>query len=423
MAYLRAYPVAATNSSRITVFSARDASRYRGVIWSNNSLFDLKLKCDLTLPSAFVQLWVTLLVRQAPVKSKIYRESIRSVISIVHQHQWRKALHNAEEALRLAPGDSYWLTVQQVAQKEVVQPLPSIDMSTKNSGDTLNAERTIHTLPTNRPSQSASALSAPIIKKPIFVERDLLPVYWLLGLFLLILLIIGGIEVFIITSRAQVSNNNAQATATTEEIHATATAIHAAATADTLAKNPDLYHPSGGKLVLYDPLSQVSNWDNRSDSSFGGSCQFTRGSYHVSESQSPHTFHCIAPDSTFSNFAFEVQMKITKGDCGGITFRESQVGMYIYVVCQDGNYYLYRSTPSNIEGLRGNDSSAIHKGLDPSNIIAIVANGSTLDLYVNNQKVDSVHDNTSSDGTIGLIAANFSNPTEVVYSYAKVWVW
>ncbi len=48
MAYLRAYPVAATNSSRITVFSAGDASLYRGAIWSNNSLFDVKLKSDLT---------------------------------------------------------------------------------------------------------------------------------------------------------------------------------------------------------------------------------------------------------------------------------------------------------------------------------------------------------------------------------------
>src|SRR5215471_12024011 len=67
----------------MTVFSTGDASRYRGAIWSNNSLLDRKLMYDLTfLPSACIQLWVTLLVRQAPVKSKIYRESIRSPISI-----------------------------------------------------------------------------------------------------------------------------------------------------------------------------------------------------------------------------------------------------------------------------------------------------------------------------------------------------
>src|SRR5712692_2740318 len=36
----------------MTVFSADDASLYRGAIWSNNSLLDRKLKCDLTLPSA-----------------------------------------------------------------------------------------------------------------------------------------------------------------------------------------------------------------------------------------------------------------------------------------------------------------------------------------------------------------------------------
>ena len=67
----------------MTVFSTGDASRYRGAIWSNNSLLDRKLMYDLTfLPSACIQLWVTLLVRQAPVKSKIYRESIRELLTI-----------------------------------------------------------------------------------------------------------------------------------------------------------------------------------------------------------------------------------------------------------------------------------------------------------------------------------------------------
>ena len=32
----------------MTLFSAGAASRYRGAIWSNNSLLDRKLKCDLT---------------------------------------------------------------------------------------------------------------------------------------------------------------------------------------------------------------------------------------------------------------------------------------------------------------------------------------------------------------------------------------
>lgn len=62
-----------------------------------------------------------------------------------------------------------------------------------------------------------------------------------------------------------------------------------------------------------------------------------------------------------------------------------------------------------------------NKGLGQSNVIAVVANGDTLNLYVNNQKIDSIHDSTSSSGLIGFSAADTGEPTEVVYSYAKVW--
>ncbi len=53
-------------------------------------------------------------------------------------------------------------------------------------------------------------------------------------------------------------------------------------------------------------------------------------------------------------------------------------------------YALYNSY--DITLIQPNSSSAIHTGLNQSNLIGVVANGSTLDLYVNNQKIDSVSD-------------------------------
>lgn len=57
-------------------------------------------------------------------------------------------------------------------------------------------------------------------------------------------------------------------------------------------------------------------------------------------------------------------------------------------------------------------------GLGQSNTIAVVANGSTIDLYVNSQKVDSVNDSTFSQGYVGVAA---STSTEAVFSNAVVW--
>jgi len=76
---------------------------------------------------------------------------------------------------------------------------------------------------------------------------------------------------------------------------------------------------------------------------------------------------------------------------------------------------------NNIKTLTDGSAPAINTGLNQLNTIAVVANGSQLDLYVNNQKIDSVNDSTYSQGTIAMIANSISAPTEVSYSNLKVW--
>jgi len=55
------------------------------------------------------------------------------------------------------------------------------------------------------------------------------------------------------------------------------------------------------------------------------------------------------------------------------------------------------------------------------NLIAVVAKGNSITLYVNGQNIGSVSDSTYSQGEIGVAADDVSNPTEVVFSNAKVW--
>ena len=72
--------------------------------------------------------------------------------------------------------------------------------------------------------------------------------------------------------------------------------------------------------------------------------------------------------------------------------------------------------------LRQGSSSAINTGPGQSNRIAVVANDSTITLYVNSQRIDSLTETSYSQGQIGLIASDTgSTVTEVAYSNVKVW--
>src|SRR2546422_9572974 len=69
-------------------------------------------------------------------------------------------------------------------------------------------------------------------------------------------------------------------------------------------------------------------------------------------------------------------------------------------------------------------SPAIIQGLNKPNLLAVVALGTTLTLYVNHQQVGQVTDSTFNHGQIGLVAHAFAtagHPTEVMYSNVRVW--
>ncbi len=136
---------------------------------------------------------------------------------------------------------------------------------------------------------------------------------------------------------------------------------------------------------------------------------------------------CYAsPD--FSNFAFEVEMTIIKGDIGGIGFRFGNTlhTKYEFYVAQNGTVELFvaQGTATTKTLVEPVVSPAVHQGLNQTNIIAVVAQGNTITLYANRQQIASVTDNTYSHGQIGLYASSYAtagHPTEVVYSNARVW--
>ncbi len=290
---------------------------------------------------------------------------------------------------------------------------------------------------------SASPQPSPTPARPTFrPPRPMGRVILLAGLALLI--IASGIGLFSVIHANQVASSNANATATTQA-NSTATAVAANATgiaeANAIATQnaavatatatayQGLYNQStSGTAALSDPLSDNSNghrWSEGTDNS-GGSCQFAGGAYHAGET-STNFFETCNASPTFTNFAYQVQMQIIKGDDGGVAFRVNNTNStfygYVFAVGQAGSYQIFVCPPntSSCNSLSSGSSSAINQGLNQGNLLTVIVRGSTFTVYVNQQEVDSVTDSTFSHGHIGLIADDISNSTEVVYSNAKVW--
>jgi hypothetical protein len=246
----------------------------------------------------------------------------------------------------------------------------------------------------------------------------------LIGLLLLVLVESASLLYFAGTNRT--SATDARAT-TTAEARSIARAYSATASARVTATagvllNP--YPPYGGTLVLNDPLHDNSkgyNWDVNT-----GGCQFSAGGYLVRETQQGHFQYCTARTTDFSNFAYQAQMTIINGDYGGLIFRANAVtGQYYYFrIGRDGSYILIRYVDNqNVHAqiLTNGVVSIVRTNPKQPNLVAVVARGSTIDLYINYRYITTVHDNTYSHGQIAVVAEDEGNSTGVLFSDVKVW--
>jgi eukaryotic-like serine/threonine-protein kinase len=188
------------------------------------------------------------------------------------------------------------------------------------------------------------------------------------------------------------------------------------------------YPPLIGSLAIDDTLHDNTrgyNWPDGTGSNSSIS-QFIQGAYHVVMTQAGAFHYCIAGNTEFSNFAYEVRMTIVKGDEGGIIFRADGLNskFYYFRIGRDGSYdlYLYVDTVgAHAKRLTGGITPTIHIGLNHPNLLAVVARNNTLDLYVNNQNITHVSNNAYNSGQIGVAASFDTDLTEVAFSNLKVW--
>lgn len=249
---------------------------------------------------------------------------------------------------------------------------------------------------------------------------------------LALLVVVGsiGFVSFYLATNKQLANINASATALAQanaQAHATPTApAQANATSPASgAKDPYIHT---GVLSLNDSLqdsSQGNGWQTGTNQN-NATCTFTGGAYQSTQPVDGDFHICFALTTDFSNFVYEVQMTIIAGKAGGIIFRANQANstFYYFRVGQDGSYDLWAFVDTIIDHahhLTAGFSSAVHTGYNQPNLVAVVARGSSLNLYVNQQLVTSVNDSSYSHGQIGVVAYNQGSTAQVAYNNARVW--
>ncbi len=120
-------------------------------------------------------------------------------------------------------------------------------------------------------------------------------------------------------------------------------------------------------------------------------------------------------------------MTFLSGDtCGGIIFNMEVSFLTSYsefFICTDGSYHLNDVSVLSTSVLQG--YTTMNTGVGQINVIAVVANGPTINLYINGQKTNSITFKTTNagGGTLGLVVYGQTDkgPAEAAFKDAKVW--
>src|SRR5581483_911981 len=169
---------------------------------------------------------------------------------------------------------------------------------------------------------------------------------------------------------------------------------------------------------------------NNNDPKDISNCVYTKGVYHISRTVAGSSF-CFAgaQDLLFTNLAFEAKITLLKGDGAGLVLRydANKTTGYVLIIGMQADYQLYSfnyksSDPNKIYTLlTSGTNTAIKRGLNQTNLVAGVANGNTISVYVNNQFVDTIQDTAySNNGEIALFVEG-NNGEEATASDVRVW--
>ena len=140
---------------------------------------------------------------------------------------------------------------------------------------------------------------------------------------------------------------------------------------------------------------------------------------------------CIETGSTYTNLAVSVDITIISGHTGGLFFRVNNQAIggsyagYLFEIDTQGNYKISHSSDFNLSNiaLQGwTPSLALKVGTNVKNTVVVLANGLTLDFYVNNGFLTEIQDTTYSTGNIAFLATTTGGGVDANIAYSNLQV-
>jgi len=249
-------------------------------------------------------------------------------------------------------------------------------------------------------------------------------------LVVLAFLLVGGSGFGYYLAKVQPTELNAQATSVVQNILAAQVQATTQTIAAFTAQPPQKMYAqvTSRKPDFSDPLdTQENSWINYTSPNFG--CAFIGGAYHATAILNDTYSLCISPDTNYSNFAFQVRMILLRGDSGGLLFRmDSKHGsFYRFTIDRGGNYYLYFHASDNsvtllTRGLSPTIYNALLQSPSQAVVTTVIAYTSHIYLFVNGQFLAQVNNDKIASGPIGLTALSTTQPTEVAFTNAQLWI-
>jgi hypothetical protein len=260
------------------------------------------------------------------------------------------------------------------------------------------------------------------------------PPSWLIGLITIIGLVLIGGSIFLyyalIILPRQSTDPHSQATATAESLA-------------SLLQMPadELYtHVTGQNPSFTDTLNgqNPAAWDLNTQN--GEGCIFNNNALHIIVSSQQIFNACYVHNKTFSDFAFQVQMKMKQAStpeqthAGGIAFRTNltQQTAYTFEIVTHSNGILLPDTEADLVLNDANgEPHTLFSQTDPTlndlgqpKELTVIALQNKLYTYINKKLIGSATDATFHSGALGLFVTNGGpDPlVDVIFQNAQAWV-
>lgn len=166
-----------------------------------------------------------------------------------------------------------------------------------------------------------------------------------------------------------------------------------------------------------------SGWEEKKGDNY--SYGYMDGEYYCREEEDNYMIRSVYPDLDFDDFIYQAEGRQVEGDPEneyGLIFRFVDGDYYKFGITGDGYYRLsLRMNDQWSKVVDWEETTAVKRG-DQTNVLKVVCADQDISLYLNDEHLATVQDDSLSKGQIGVFAGGWENmPTESRFDNVKVW--